>query len=125
MSGFVTDVAERIAAVHVKIRVSPPIVAIIIGGTPGRGRVGARRRWVVEYIGNIYTEIDTLAFHEFDVFAQSHVKAPASRTGDLIVIEVASSPGWGFLEDYHTRIACESECAEILVAAGSNALLAW
>jgi hypothetical protein len=81
VSGLVTDVAEWIGTIQVKVRVGSPVIALIIGGTSGRGRVGARRLRVVKYIGNIYTEVDTLAFHEFDVFAHSHVQTPASRTG--------------------------------------------
>ena len=109
---FMTDVAEWIRTIQVKNGIAVIIVAFVIGL-----RCPTGRRGVVEYIVNIYTEVDALAFHEFDVFAYGHVQRPTSRTRQLIDLEIAYCAGLGLLENDCARVAGKSDCVEILSAA--------
>ena len=106
MIGLVADVAEgfSVCVIQISLRIVERIGPLIIAKWR---RIGWRG--MVKYIMDIHTEIDALAFGEFDVFAHSQVQSPASRTGERIRVEVASYARLGLLEHYHARVARKSK----------------
>ena len=117
VSGFVTDFAELSPALRLKLGY-PPVIAVIIGGVSGYSRVGSSRSRVVEYVVDIYTEVDALASMNsmFLLMAISRLQRPA-RSANWSKV---ASFRFGSLEDDHTRIACKRDRFEVLTACGNK-----